>query len=167
MGSLTGDSWAEAAILGPLSVLYSYVGRFADARVALTRSRSILARSGARIDWARRAIQGGLIELIAGDPVAAEQAMTPGYDALRVMGERGWRASLATLLAEAVYAQGRLDQALRLTEEAEECAGADDFDAQARWPSRHHGCVLRFWRPPIGRAESEEPGAVAIWLPSC
>jgi predicted ATPase len=129
----SGDSWAEAAILGPLSLLYSYVDRFADARAALARSRSILAQSGARIDWARLSIQGGLIELIAGDPAAAEQIMTPGYDALRAMGERGWRASVATLLAEAVYAQGRLDQALRLTEEAEECAGPDDFDAQARW----------------------------------
>jgi predicted ATPase/DNA-binding SARP family transcriptional activator len=128
-----GDSWAEAAVLGPLSVLYSYVGRFADARAALARSQSILARSGARIDWARLAIQGGLIELIAGDPAAAEQIMTPGYDALRAMGERGWRASVATLLADAIYAQARLGQALRLTEEAEECAGPDDFDAQARW----------------------------------
>ena len=129
----SGDSWAEAAILGPLSLLYSYVDRFADARAALARSQSEFARSGARIDWARLSIPGGQIELIAGDPAAAEQVMTPGYDALRAMGERGWRASVATLLAEAVYAQGRLDQALRLTEEADECAGPDDFDAQARW----------------------------------
>lgn len=59
--------------------------------------------------------------------------MTPEYDALRAMGERGWRASVATLLAKAVYAQGRFDQALLLTEEAAECAAPDDFDAQARW----------------------------------
>src|SRR5207248_9509252 len=32
-----------------------------------------------------------------------------------------------------VYAQGRFDQALRLTEEAEALAGPDDYDAQARW----------------------------------
>jgi predicted ATPase/DNA-binding SARP family transcriptional activator len=129
----SGDPWAQAAILGPLSVLYGYLGRFADARAALARSQSAFARSGARIDWARLSIQGGLIELTAGDPVAAEQVITPGYDALRAMGERGWRATLATLLAEAVYAQGRLDQALGLTQEAEACAGPYDFDAQARW----------------------------------
>lgn len=59
--------------------------------------------------------------------------MAPGYDALRAMGDRGWGSTAATILAEALYGQGRLDQALRLTEEAEELAGPDDFDAQARW----------------------------------
>jgi ATP/maltotriose-dependent transcriptional regulator MalT len=49
------------------------------------------------------------------------------------MGERGDRASIVTLLAEAVYAQGRFDEALRLTEEGEVFAGVDDFDAQGRW----------------------------------
>ena len=59
--------------------------------------------------------------------------MTAGFDALRALGERGWRATAATILAEAVYAQGRLDQALRLTEEAEVFATPDDFEAQGRW----------------------------------
>ena len=136
----SGDPWAQAAILGPLSVLYGYLGRFADARAALARSQSAFARSGGRIDWARLSIQGGLIELTAGDPVAAEQVITPGYDALRAMGERGWRATLATLLAEAVYVQGRLDQALGLTQEAEACAGPYDFDAQARWRAIRARC---------------------------
>ena len=49
------------------------------------------------------------------------------------MGERGDRAAIVTLLAEAVYAQGRFDEALRLTEEAEALTGAGDFDAQGRW----------------------------------
>jgi hypothetical protein len=49
------------------------------------------------------------------------------------MGERGHRATLATFLGEAAYAQGHFDQALRLTEEAEAFAVADDFDAQGRW----------------------------------
>ena len=39
----------------------------------------------------------------------------------------------ASMLAEAVYAQGRFGQALRLTEEAEALAGAGDVDAQAHW----------------------------------
>jgi tetratricopeptide (TPR) repeat protein len=49
------------------------------------------------------------------------------------MGEAGFRSSVLTLLAEAAYAQGRFSQALRLTEEAETLAGADDFEAQGRW----------------------------------
>lgn len=49
------------------------------------------------------------------------------------MSERGDRANIVTLLAEAAYTQGRLDEALRLTEEGEALAGAGDFDAQGRW----------------------------------
>src|SRR5262249_57105065 len=49
------------------------------------------------------------------------------------MGERGDRANIVTLLAEAVYAQGRFGEALRLTEEGEALAGAGDFDVQGRW----------------------------------
>ena len=129
----SGDSWAQAEILLPLSLLYSYAGRFADARAALRQSESVFAGAGAKFNVARQSIQAGRIELIAGDPAAAEQGMTAGYEALRAMGERGWRAGAAAILAEAVYAQGRLDQALRLTGEAEEFAGSGDFDAQGRW----------------------------------
>ena len=70
---------------------------------------------------------------MAGDPAAAEQALREGYEALQAIGERGGRANIVTLLAEAAYAQGRLDEALRLTEEGEALAGAGDFDAQGRW----------------------------------
>ena len=129
----SGDSWTEAEILVPLSLLYSYVGRFADARAALAQIQSVFAGAGAKFNMALTSIQACGIELIAGDPAAAEQGLTAGYEALRAMGERGWRPGAATILAEAVYAQGRLDQALRLTEEAEEFAASGDFDAQARW----------------------------------
>src|SRR5262249_2795631 len=71
-------------------------------------------------------------ELMAGDFAAAEQALWEVYEALHAIGET-WRASIVMLLAEAVYAQGRFGEALRLTEEAEALAGAGDFDAQGRW----------------------------------
>ncbi len=128
-----GDPWDEAAILGPLSLTYAYAGRFADARAAYRRAQSILAASGAELDWTRCAHGAGRIELMAGDPAAAEQNLREAYEALHAMGERGDRANIVTLLAEAAYAQGHFDQALRLTEEAEALAGAGDFDAQARW----------------------------------
>jgi predicted ATPase len=57
----------------------------------------------------------------------------PRHQALRAIGERGYRSSVTCLLAEALYARGRLDEAERRTEEAEALAAADDIDAQARW----------------------------------
>jgi tetratricopeptide (TPR) repeat protein len=128
-----GDPWAEAVMLQPLCLLYSYAGRFAEARAAWRRGRSIFAASGAKLAWARTAQPSGRIELTAGNPAAAEQNLREGYEVLRAMGERGQRANIVTLLAEAVYAQGRFGEALQLTEEGEALAGADDFDAQGRW----------------------------------
>lgn len=74
----------------------------------------------------------GVIELIAGEPAAAERILREGGEVLRAMGKRGYRSTVVTLLAEALYAQGRFGEVQRLTEEAEALAGADDLDAQAR-----------------------------------
>lgn len=99
-----GDPWAEAAILTPLALLYGFAGRFADARAAIRRAQSILTGSGAKFDWATSAMLAGQIELMAGDPAAAERNLQEGYEAFRVMGERGLRATIGSLLAEAAYA---------------------------------------------------------------
>lgn len=128
-----GDPWAETAILQPLIMLYGFAGRLDDARAAWRRARSTLTASGAELDLAICAKLAGRAELIAGKPAAAEQIMRQGYETLAAMGERGHRGSLATWLAEALYVQGRYDEALRLTEEAEVLAGLDDYEVQGRW----------------------------------
>jgi predicted ATPase len=129
----SGDPWAEAGILQPLALLYGYVGRFADARAANTRARSAQTRCGAAIDSAVSAAHAGVIEMIAGDPAAAEAELEEGCDALRAVGERGFLSALLPALADAKYALGRFGEAYELTEEAEAVAAADDLDAQAVW----------------------------------
>jgi hypothetical protein len=47
-----GEPWAEADILMPLSVIYAYAGRFADARDAIARNQSVFDHSGAKVRWA-------------------------------------------------------------------------------------------------------------------
>ena len=129
----SGDPWAEAGVLEPLALLYGYAGRFADARAANTRARSAQTRCGAAFDSALSACMAGVIELIAGDPGAAEAKLEEGCDALRAMGERGFLSTFLAVLAEAEYALGRFGEAYRLTEEAEALAAAADIDTQARW----------------------------------
>ena len=129
----SGDPWDEAAILAPLAMAYGYAGRFAEARAANRRAQAIFTASGAKLDRARCALLAGQIELMAGDPAAAEQILWEGYEALRAMGENAIRSSIVTLLAQAAYAQGRFDQALQLTEEGEALAGAGDVYSQCRW----------------------------------
>ena len=64
----------------------------------------------------------GQIELLANQPVAAERALRASYEALAAMGDRAHGATRAAELAEAVYLNGRHEDAWRLTETAEETA---------------------------------------------
>jgi predicted ATPase/DNA-binding SARP family transcriptional activator len=161
----SGDPWAEAAILEQVSLLYGYAGRFADARAAYRRAQSVFIGSGAKFDWGLCAIDSGMVELIAGDHVAAERILREGYEAFRAMSERGYRATLATLLAEAVYAQGRFGEALRLTEEAEALAVADDWEAQGRWRATRAKLLARAGQFPAATQLADE--AVALVPETC
>jgi class 3 adenylate cyclase/predicted ATPase len=129
----SGDPWAEADILMPVSVICAYAGRFADARAAIARARSVYDRFGAKIQWARSGLAAGCVEQLAGDPAAAERHLREAYETYRAMGERGYLSTVAGVLAEALYAQGRLDEAQQMTEEAQAAAAPDDIDAQVRW----------------------------------
>jgi len=129
----SADPWAQAELLQGLAELYAQAGRIAEARTAIGRARSGHTRSGAKINAAVSTAVAGLIEMIAGDPAAAEQLLRQGCEGLRATGEHGWfLPAMLSSLAEAVYAQGRLEEAEQLTEEAQAVAGAFDLDAQSR-----------------------------------
>jgi hypothetical protein len=131
----SGNPWAEAEILAPLSQLYANAGRVRR-RPGRGRPRSVRvwpiggqARLGGNdiiACWSDRADR-------AGNPAAAERYLREGCQALRPMGERAFLGSALARLAEAVYRQGRLDEAQQLTEEAQSAAPADDYNGQARW----------------------------------
>ena len=107
-------------------------------------------------------MEAGRVELIAGDPAAAERALRRANEVLRAMGEVGFRSSVVGLLAEAAYAQGRFDQALRLTEEAETLAGADDFEAQGRWRATRAKLLARRGQFPAAARLADEAVTMAV-----
>jgi predicted ATPase/transcriptional regulator with XRE-family HTH domain len=126
----SGEPWAEAGQLMALSHLYAYAGRIADARAAAARSRALFNRCGAKLGLAYTAFTAGMTELLAGDPAAAERYLREGYEAFSAMGEQGYLCNLAAMLAEALYALGRLDEAEQMTDEAQ--AGTAPNDTQLR-----------------------------------
>ncbi len=91
LDAASGDPWAEAAVILPLSLLYSRAGRFADARAAIARGQSLYSGLGAKIIPC--ALLAGDVELMAGDLPAAERELKKGCEALRAMGERGFLSS--------------------------------------------------------------------------
>jgi tetratricopeptide (TPR) repeat protein len=75
----------------------------------------------------------GAVEMIAGDPVAAEQHLRRGYRALEEAGETGLLSGLAALLADAIFAQGRFEEAEQYTHISGEAAAPDDSFSQILW----------------------------------
>ncbi len=119
LADASGDAWAEADLLKPLCVLYAHVGRVADARAAIDRSQSIFTGFGAKLALAESAVPAAIVGLIIEDPATAERYARQGLEAFRAMGHRGeYVVDLAVLLADAVYEQGRFDEAQQLIDEA-------------------------------------------------
>jgi tetratricopeptide (TPR) repeat protein len=77
----------------------------------------------------------GKVEMLAGDPVAAEQQLRIAYAALEETGDTAHLSTVAAELADALYAQGRFDEAQRYTRVSEKAAAPDDYASQILWRS--------------------------------
>jgi len=130
---VAGDRQAEAAVHCVLGQLEAMRGRFDSARELCRRALAMFEELGLVVDAATAALSAGRVELLAGDAVAAEAALRRGYEYFAGVGERYLQSSLAGLLAEAVFCQGRWDDAEALAKETRELAAADDVDAQMLW----------------------------------
>ncbi|HWM14345.1 MAG TPA: BTAD domain-containing putative transcriptional regulator [Gaiellaceae bacterium] len=129
-----GNPVVEASVLITGGLLEAMRGGFDVARERIARGRGMLEELGQGLRAAMApATQLGHVELLAGDPVAAEAALRPGYKGLDRMGETSFLSTLAVVLAESVYQQGRLEEAERLTEQSERAASADDVVSQVGW----------------------------------
>jgi tetratricopeptide (TPR) repeat protein len=128
-----GDRRAEAWGLAVLSVLNAMQGRFDQARDLYRRSRSLFEELGQRLLASQISLFSGRVEMLAEDFVAAERELRRDFDALTGMGEKYFLANVAPLLAQAVYLQGRYEEAEELSRIGEGAATEDDIEAQALW----------------------------------
>jgi class 3 adenylate cyclase/tetratricopeptide (TPR) repeat protein len=116
----------EADMLHLLGASEARRARFEPARQALSRSTEISEELGLRYmaQWSQRSL--GQLELGAGDPRAAERALRRSYDVLTEMGLNSSLGETAVPLAEALYAEGRYqDAAATLKIVREEWASGD------------------------------------------
>jgi tetratricopeptide (TPR) repeat protein len=110
-------------------------GDFETARQRLAMARELLDDLGLVLAAAQATETAGTIELLAGDPEAAEAQLRSGHQTLNRMGDASLSVNLAALLAQALSAQGRHAEALVLTEVAELTASPGDLSAQVHWQS--------------------------------
>jgi class 3 adenylate cyclase/tetratricopeptide (TPR) repeat protein len=120
---------AVAETLHPLAGLHAMRGEFDLARALIREGSAILDELG-RIYSAGISHHEAFVEMLAGEPAIAEERLRRGYDRLEEMGEKALLATTAAVLAQAVYAQGRLDEAQRFYEVSREAAVGEDLSAQ-------------------------------------
>jgi tetratricopeptide (TPR) repeat protein len=75
---------------------------------------------------------GGHVELLAGAPERAVDLLRETWDRFGEIGEKGLRSTVGTMLAQALVASGREDDAESVLAEVESFVAPNDFDPQAR-----------------------------------
>jgi class 3 adenylate cyclase/tetratricopeptide (TPR) repeat protein len=134
--SVEGDKKATSSCLMAQAVFEAGLGHLGEARKLIARARELLEDVALTVWLAGPLAQfSGWVELLADDPAAAERELRWGYQTLEEIGELGWLSTVVAILAESVFAQGRYDEAERLTQISEESADTEDAYSQALWRS--------------------------------
>jgi DNA-binding SARP family transcriptional activator len=113
--------------------LNAMAGRFGEAFELIERDRAILAELGMRIAEGSAAGSYGHVMMLAGEYEAAEREFVRACELFEEIGDPISYSTWAANLAQALYHQGRFDEAYDATVAAEEAAQADDYHTQVVW----------------------------------
>jgi DNA-binding SARP family transcriptional activator len=122
----------DANLSGFVTVLEAMSGRFAEAREHIEETRILARDLGLMWQAAVQELLSGYVELLAGDPVAAERDMRTAGQAFREIGEGWFLSTVAVDLPRAVYQQGRYDDAFALLEAIDETPAPTDREWQIK-----------------------------------
>ncbi|MEN3285674.1 MAG: hypothetical protein V7607_6814 [Solirubrobacteraceae bacterium] len=125
--SPVADAWAVNA----LALLHAMQGEFDSADRLVAEANETLRQLGSL--RANVSHIEALVRMLAGRPSAAEELLRADVEALTSMSDRRMLATTTAMLAQAVYAQGRLEEAAELCGVAEANEAADDIVTQAIW----------------------------------
>jgi tetratricopeptide (TPR) repeat protein len=107
----TSNRRVQANCLVRLGGLEGLGGRFDAGREAIAQARAIMDDLGLRHLRAHSTDVVVLVEMLAGDYEAAEREARGAYAVLEEMGDRTYTSAEAYLIAKALEAQGRADEA--------------------------------------------------------
>jgi class 3 adenylate cyclase len=141
---------AVAQMLHPLAALHAMQGEFDVARSLTGEANAIVDKLG-HMYGAGVEQHEASVDLLAGEPVRAEERLRWAYERLDEMGEKALLATTAAMLAQALYAQGRFDDAESFCRTSRDAAAADDLSAQVECKSASAKILARH-----GRGEEAE-----------
>jgi ATP/maltotriose-dependent transcriptional regulator MalT len=148
-----GDKKPTSSALFMSGACQAMLGNFDEARDLISRARGLLEELKLPVWIAGPLAQiTGWVELMAGDATAAERALRTGFDTLNQIGEISWLSTTAAILAEALYSQGRDDEAEEFAGVTAESAGNDDTYSQIMWRSVRAKVLAR-----RGQADEAQP----------
>ena len=127
-----GDRKVEIGVTRARAGLEAMRGRFPAAREHIAHAAAMARELGDQVALAAVFRDAGHVETLAGDPVAAETEDRAGFEILERISDLGHLASAAPDLGDAVYAQGRYEEAAAIAAYAERITIEGDVDAQVR-----------------------------------
>jgi class 3 adenylate cyclase/tetratricopeptide (TPR) repeat protein len=156
----TSDRTVQAMHTALSAGLLAMKGEFGEARERAARGVAQLHELGAVVKAGHARSFAADVELLSGDPVAAERELREGYETLKNAGDHNGALNTIFELAEALYAQDRLA-------EAEECVAIgsqerDRSDVMTRIVGMAIEAKLLARRGRLPEAEEMARGAVAL-----
>jgi predicted ATPase/class 3 adenylate cyclase len=130
-----GAGGHEAPALRALALVRAMEGAFPEARELAAHAHALLEDLGLRLRATWVSETAAEIEMLAGDPAAAERELREGAATAEALGATGFRATLAGALAHALLEQGKLQEADRAASLSESTAAEDDLASQVSWRS--------------------------------
>jgi tetratricopeptide (TPR) repeat protein len=126
-----GNRRLEVTALATRAWLEAMRGRFDVARDLISEAKALADNSRLETMLAGLVLRvAGEIELLGGEPAAAERALRPACEALARMGDPGYFCSVAPVLADALYDHGRGEEAAPMIELASRLEIQEDLSAQ-------------------------------------
>jgi len=153
-----GDRASEANLLVWLGGLEAMRGHFSEARELVGRAEQRYEQLGLGAENYLRL--RGAVEMFAGSPDVAEEALRRSCTMLQQYEQVQVLATRAAELADALYEQGRYDEAETWIRVARESAGSDDLDATFAWRYVHARILTRLGA--IDEAELHARGALDV-----
>ncbi|HEX8082793.1 MAG TPA: adenylate/guanylate cyclase domain-containing protein [Solirubrobacteraceae bacterium] len=158
-----GNRHVEAAALRCQAVLEAMRGRPDAARDIVATCRATLEELGLALELHELATYAGIVELLAGEPAAAEAHLHRAREGFAALGVESGAAQASALLARALVEQGRFHEAEEQTRLAER-HGGDDLKTGLVWRGVRAEALAR--RGEHAEAERLAREAVALAEPT-
>jgi tetratricopeptide (TPR) repeat protein len=145
----------EALVRTARALYLSLDGAHDEARAEMQRAQELYLEYGNELLAAASSLGAAYQEIAAGHPDVAERVAREAAERLKQFGDQGFYSTTIGMVAEAVYQQGRYDEAEEWAEAVAEAAMKNDYEPQITWRSVRGKVFAR-------RGRFEEAKALAL-----